>query len=334
MIIYGTGKISHLVIEVLKKHNIPITTFLDKKTLFKNIDKTIPVIVAVFNAQKDSNFLAIKRTLGNREVMSFEEFYQIYADDMPKSIFWLTKKSFYNDYPREIVKVNRLWKDKKSRELYQSLLRHRLKFDFDILPKPSTNTQYVPNDIPLPKPYCLLDLGAFDGDTILSFIKKKLVKQVIAFEPDPDNFKKLVERVRKYRKKYNITLFPFGVGNTFTKAPFYSEGQSSKYCDKGDVDIQVVKLDEFLPDIKPDYIKIDIEGMERKALLGMRNLVEKCQPVMAVSLYHNPQDLFTLPLLISAWKYEADFYLRMYGEHCLETILYCVPRNVKKRRTK
>ncbi len=49
-------------------------------------------------------------------------------------------------------------------------------------------------------------------------------------------------------------------------------------------------LDTFFADKKIDYIKMDIEGAEMKALQGAAGLIERCAPKLAVCTYHNAED--------------------------------------------
>lgn len=49
-------------------------------------------------------------------------------------------------------------------------------------------------------------------------------------------------------------------------------------------------LDTVFKDKKIDFIKMDIEGGERKALQGAGQLMGRCMPKMAVCVYHNAED--------------------------------------------
>ena len=69
-----------------------------------------------------------------------------------------------------------------------------------------------------------------------------------------------------------------------------------------------------------------MEGAEEDALYGMRKTIETDRPMLAVSVYHRPADIFGLPLLLSSWNYPADYYLRMHGEHTFDTVFYAIPR--------
>ena len=69
---------------------------------------------------------------------------------------------------------------------------------------------------------------------------------------------------------------------------------------------------------------MDIEGAEIEALQGAQNTIKKYKPTLAISLYHKPEHLFTIPLLINSWNLGYKFYIRSHGNNLLETVLYCV----------
>jgi FkbM family methyltransferase len=148
------------------------------------------------------------------------------------------------------------------------------------------------------------------------------------------NFQALVKRVRAHGPYAEQTfLFPCGVGRSSASAVFLEDGTESSKAIKdashpqgNRTMVPVVGLDEILFGFRPNYIKFDVEGYEEEALCGMKNTIKENHPMLAVSVYHRPDDLFHLPLLISFWGCPADYYLRMHGEHTFDTVLYMIPR--------
>ena len=105
--------------------------------------------------------------------------------------------------------------DEVSRKLYSSILEFRLTGNNKVLPAPDSAHQYFPLDIPSWKtPLRLVDCGAFDGDTLLSFFNNGIkLDAVVAFEPDPVSFKKLTQFISANTNKNmeNLVLFPCAV---------------------------------------------------------------------------------------------------------------------------
>ena len=63
-----------------------------------------------------------------------------------------------------------------------------------------------------------------------------------------------------------------------------------------------------------DYVKYDVEGSEREAILGSRRTLDHYAPTLLVSLYHRSEDLFSLPLLLHREHPQyTSFYLRRFG---------------------
>lgn len=59
-----------------------------------------------------------------------------------------------------------------------------------------------------------------------------------------------------------------------------------------------------------DFIKYDVEGSEKEALLGSERTIREDKPDLVVSLYHRSEDLFTLPLQIADMGTGYAYYLR------------------------
>lgn len=140
----------------------------------------------------------------------------------------------------------------------------------------------------------VLDIGANIGYYTLIFAK--LVGkngQVFAFEPDPTNFALLKKNIAINGYK-NVTLVPKAVSRK-------TEGIKLYLCqtNKGDhriynsfdgrqaIAIKAVSLDEYFKNYrrKIDFIKMDIQGAEAKAIQGMINLLKNNQPKIIMEFW-------------------------------------------------
>ena len=61
-----------------------------------------------------------------------------------------------------------------------------------------------------------------------------------------------------------------------------------------------------------DYIKYDVEGAEKEALLGSVNTIKAHKPALLVSAYHRSEDIFELPLMLNTLEPSYKLYLRRY----------------------
>lgn len=129
-----------------------------------------------------------------------------------------------------------------------------------------------------------LDIGANIG--WYSLLGSRLVGNsghVYAFEPDPYLFKIINENV-ELNNLTNVSVFPFAVSNKSGKAKF-----SLNHAQDGDnrlesqiindeiIQVKTITIDDFCErhNVKPDFIKMDIQGSEPKAFEGMKNIVSK-----------------------------------------------------------
>ena len=95
----------------------------------------------------------------------------------------------------EISVAYRLLADEESRDQFLGQLEWRLWLDYRVLAKPRRlSLQYFePGIIRLGEHERFVDCGAFDGDTLKSFLRETggVFERVQAFEPDPDTFQRL-----------------------------------------------------------------------------------------------------------------------------------------------
>ena len=108
----------------------------------------------------------------------------------------------------------------------------------------------------------LIDCGAYDGDSVHDSIGVfPNYSRIIAIEPDPKNYDKLLNR-KKQEKIRDLVIIQKGVGSNDGHISFQVNGESNSYLsDKGNTVIQLMKLDDIINDtIGNIMIKMDIEG--------------------------------------------------------------------------
>lgn len=129
-----------------------------------------------------------------------------------------------------------------------------------------------------------IDVGANIGNHTLAFAAH--FSRVDAFEPHPDTYKLLSFNTSRIT---NVYTHPVGVGAEQAKQTM-SECEANYGCssavimydDAQTYEIEIMKLDDYLPDVQNlKLIKIDVEGMEYAVLKGAEQLIIKHQPVIA-----------------------------------------------------
>ncbi len=169
-----------------------------------------------------------------------------------------------------------------------------------------------------------LDCGCYDFATSILLLKNNpFVKKIYAFEPDEENYKTC-------KKIYNqniceVELIQAGLWNKEKKVEFNAfAGNGSKIVLAGNTTIQVQTIDESVHSDYITFIKMDIEGAELKALQGAKETIKKYKPILAISVYHKPDDILKIPLYIKSLVPGYKIYLRHYTNMEVDTVLYAV----------
>jgi len=351
-ILYGAGNTGRDVMALLRRKGKDVAFFLDAKAqpgmqvegcpVYAPASippgkrqPELPVIVCIFNRDVDVLVIVeMLRAQGWRSVITFIEFHARHADSLGDR-FWLSSPDVYERDSDRIAAVGQLWADEKSRILYRDMLSSRCSGHVEDMPRPSLGEiQYFPSDVAgwLPhEPLRLTDIGAYDGDTLRAIASLGLsVEAYAAFEPDMDSFKKLCDATKHLLVTQNTTvnLWPCGVSSHAELVTFACGlGESSHVAPDGaGVSIPCVGLDEVLRGFRPNMIKMDIEGAEPQALTGAKDLLVENRPRLAISIYHCPDHLWTIPLAVAELKCDYDLYMRVHGYNLLEVVLYAVPR--------
>ena len=239
--------------------------------------------------------------------------------------------STYLNHVDELRKLFYLWEDDASRRECVAQLKFRMRLDFDGLASPVDHKQYFPEDLYSILPEDIfVDCGAFDGDTIRELLQHQnnFSGRIFAFEPDYINFHKLQERIsilpESVKEKVIVKQAPVGICGQ--KVRFVSMGTvSSRVTENGELEMNCVCIDEQTIDYMPSFIKMDIEGAEIDALRGARGTIQRCRPILAICVYHKPDHLWKIPLLISTYVDDYRFFLRPHDEEGWDLVCYAIP---------
>ncbi len=130
----------------------------------------------------------------------------------------------------------------------------------------------------------IFDIGANIGLTTLLFSKLVGTKgHVYAFEPEPTLFKILTQNI-ELNNISNVSLFPIAISDksnsAFLSINLEQDGDNritSKKIGENSVEVKTISINEFCKKHKilPDFIKMDIQGYEPKALQGMLDVINK-----------------------------------------------------------
>lgn len=142
---------------------------------------------------------------------------------------------------------------------------------------------------------CCYDIGASVGLTAIPL--SSFFYKVFALEPNP-NAIRILNRHLELNAIRNVSVLNIGLSDTTGAGILYLD-QEGSYSSLASIfpfqemfkikqSITVFRLDELIEINKmppPDVVKIDIEGAELKALLGMKNILREYKPVLFIELH-------------------------------------------------
>ena len=233
----------------------------------------------------------------------------LYAPDLPVAGETVFDAAFYEAHLEEHRAARALFSDPASLALFDRIVNYRLTGKLSYL-RPDRSPEGMWEGLPDPASFrTAIDLGAYTGDTAkLLCARASGLKKLICVEPDPKSYEKLV------RNTSSLPVVPVNAAawNEEGETVFSRGGSRSSRLGTGKgktVTVRTVRPDSLLPEgERCDFVKYDVEGAEYEALLGSKRLLREGASLYT-ALYHRPEDLFRLPLLIAGINPDYSFRL-------------------------
>ena len=131
----------------------------------------------------------------------------------------------------------------------------------------------------------MIDVGANIGNHTI-YLAKYCATKVMAFEPFPDTFKLLDKNITDNGLRFNVIASNYGLSDNYESVFMKSVNGNAgmnKVDSEGDAPVQLIAFDLILDLDRPiTLIKLDCEGYEEKALLGMIETVKKYKPALFI----------------------------------------------------
>jgi len=160
----------------------------------------------------------------------------------------------------------------------------------------------------------VVDCGAYNGDSAQEALELG-AKLVVSIEPSPRNLVCLRRNLEKEIAEGRILVVEKGVWDRedvlVLEQPsdnpahdHIADGQAASPKQES-VTVTLTTIDQLVEELKldrVDFIKMDIEGAEQRALLGAKKTLAKFRPRLAVAAYHLPTDADEIPRIVrSIW---------------------------------
>lgn len=271
------------------------------------------------------------REMGVRRIISLAPLYWKFADELLP----LGSLSLAEPPCRAAADVRaafQLLSDDASRLEFVRQLEWRANLESELLPPALPLAEmYFPRDLLAPRrDEVFVDCGAFDGDTLQAFLEFSGgdFRRYQALEPDPANHARFVAGLAQLRpeQRAKVDVRQAAVGARGGTVRFDAQGSlGSAVKTDGHTEVECLPLDAVCRDLPPTFIKFDVEGAEAAALQGAAGVIAEHAPVLAICVYHKPEDLWSLPLAVHRLRPDYRYFLRRYVEDCWEMVCYAVP---------
>lgn len=346
LVLFGAGALGRAILEGLRKVGVHPLAFADNNPRLwgSQVDglTVLPpqeaaerhgdragFVVTIYNG---SSARAQLQGLGCQKVLPFVPLLWKYSDifiphsgvDLPDRI---------PDQREQIEDCYSMLADDISKRELCGQLEWRYWLDYAALPAPlNPQDTYFPADIVATSGReVFVDCGAFDGDSIRSFLahRNHTFSQIVGLEPDPENRRRLCGFISHLPGDcgQRISVLPYAVGNESKRVTFRAtETAGSKVAAQGwTTEVECRRLDDLSWPQSPTFIKMDIEGAEPEALAGAAELLQRSHPILAICVYHRSEHLWRIPNLIHSISSDYKIFVRRYAEECWEMVCYAVP---------
>lgn len=219
--------------------------------------------------------------------------------------------------------------DEKSREVFDALIGMRTGLSITLseqVKSPHDDEYFDKNFVKHKQATHFVDAGAATGDT-LHRLETHFgpVEQAWLFEPELPTY---YEALKSLAMRSNIWLFNMGLDEISSRTRYEPNLSYDISCEiQSEIPtnitsyIQGVPLDGVITG-KVGLFKLDIEGMEARALRGARGVIARDKPTLAVCAYHRPDDYWKLMDEVFAIRTDYRVGIRLYAEILEDITLY------------
>ena len=315
ILLYGTGNGADKILDELEKYSIKVSGVFASSGFVRDREFRGFKVMSLEEAETVfGDFIALFSFGSNRpeviaNIKRIMAHHTLLAPEVPVCGGEVFNLEFAKKHKEELYKVYDLLNDEQSKKVFEETTLFKLDGDISRLFSCETSEdEAFDNILKLEKGYSFLDLGAYNGDTVLDFIKRvERYGNITAVEPDKKSFAKLI----KNTENFDIAAINSAVSNEVGSIPFSFKSSRGSVAG-GDSFIGSVSIDYLCKNAKYDYIKFDVEGKELDAIMGGENTIKRDKPKMLISAYHKSDDYFSIPLKVYEFNPEYKIYMRHY----------------------
>lgn len=315
VMIYGMGNGAEKIISTLNTYQITVSEIFASDDFVRGhsfLGYKVLKYSEVCEKYDDFNVvLAFATHLENviENIKKINSEHKVFAPDVPVAGGGLFTREYVKEHNDDFDFVYEHLADEKSKKDYIDILNFKVSGKVDYLLNSFCDKESIyRNILRLNDSESIVDLGAYDGDTIREFTTytKGKYNKIIALEPDAKSYKKLIKNTAEMK---NLETYNMGAWNEKDTLIFAKEQSRNSHISASGVPIKVTDIDSLI-DYPVTMIKMDIEGSEMKALDGAKRIIKTYLPKLYVCAYHRNEDLFALGKKILSLNDKYMLYFR------------------------
>lgn len=312
-VMYGMGNGADKILEVCERKGIEVLDFFASDDFVRGHSfhgKEVLTYAKVKEKYRSFNVImsfASRRKEVIENVLKINSENPVFSPDVPVCGTGLFTREFVKLHETEFDEVYNMFCDERSKEVFVNVLNFKVSGKIKYLFPFDEKREVYTDILKLGKNEVIVDLGAYDGDTIREMTETAPeYKHIYAAEPDKKNFKKLTKNTAQMN---DITLFNIGAWKCEDTVVFGSKsGRNSAVSTQG-IPTKMNSVDNLIKD-NVTLIKMDIEGSELKAIEGAKNTITTHRPKLYICAYHRNEDMFAIPLKIKEFIPDYKLYFR------------------------
>ena len=340
IVMYGMGNGADKILALCEKHSIEVCDFFASDGFVRGHlfhGKRVLSYSEIKEKYKDG-YLVLMSFASSREdvlenVARISAECELYLPDVPVSGEEIFNLEYARAHKNELLLARELFADDESRRIFDNIISYKISGDISYLFDAESSLSECMGIIDAENIKVYADFGAYNGDSIRELMNfAPSLERVYAAEPDPRSFRKLSEWAKDGQKAEIFTINA-GVMSYDGEEYFDNSGNRNAHFEKEGISkrsalTKILSPDTILKDEPSvDYMKYDVEGSEKEALLGSVKTIERCTPSLLVSVYHRSEDIFSLPILVHSLCKDYRLYLRRFrGIPAWDINLYAVKK--------
>ena len=241
-----------------------------------------------------------------------------------------------NENFREYEKVYNSLKEEKSKNVFANMLCAKVFMDISFV-REAYDSDDIYFDLSIWNELSnevYVDCGGYTGDTALSFICHcPNYHKIFVLEPMAEAEKLCKSNLQWFIQDDNVAVMNCAAYDQDTRLTFNEKHGTGDSCidENGETSVMAKSLDQIISE-PISFIKMDIEGSEKKAIMGAKKHIAQDAPKMAICVYHLKDDFWKIPQLVLNINSDYEFIFRQHRPDVFsETVMYAITKHSNKQ---